>query len=712
MDTPQEQSSIPTQKQRWVKYGLNVGVLLLAVLLILFIINFIAYQKRERLDFTHNRRYTLSPQTLRVLKSLDQKVAITTFYRENSVHREKLAEVDRLLAEYNHRGDEIDVRHIDPAVEIAQYEKFTQELLGRFSQEIEQRKATVKEVKALLERLRGFSVEQGTALTELLLALPGADQRVAASIQALDQFFRRASDDLTRVEKEIDKQFSGAMPDFEQVRPLIQQPLETFSRGALTPAVDFFSQLINRDTTPDAAKEKLLGLRDRYRELNESVEKTLEELGKVEFGRYEEVRSQLERQNCVVVMVDAAAKSQPTEGEEVDHRGVAVLSIEDLYPEYVTTAQAAGGQRPEQTYKGEEAITGALLRLTLEHKTRVVFVNPSPQPVLMGRAQQGYGVVAQRLRAMNFTVEEWQPGGAQMFGRPSPPQPRPEPKPGETLVFIVLPPPPPNPQMPINPAADLAGEAIKEHLAAGRPALVMSMPSSPFMVTPASGSVLEPLKELGIEVEPGKMVVVPLPGRERGAHNVFEMSAASSDHPITKAVLGLPGIFAYAQPVKLEKKEGVESWPLVRSPNNSWADPEAFPPSEAMRTLTHDAGEADGPITVAAAAKKGDQRVVVVADPIWATDDITSVAAVAMGASMAELSLYARFPGNAELFVNSIYWLAGMDDLIAPGAKAQETRRLAEIGDTALSAYRWLLGLGLPAACLVAGVAVWFVRRR
>jgi hypothetical protein len=129
--------------------------------------------------------------------------------------------------------------------------------------------------------------------------------------------------------------------------------------------------------------------------------------------------------------------------------------------------------------------------------------------------------------------------------------------------------------------------------------------------------------------------------------------------------------------------------------------------------LTQDVGEQTGPTTLAAAAAKGEQRIVVVAEPIWATDEVTGSAAVAMaGPSIADISLYSRFPANADLFVNSIYWLAGMDDLIAPGAKSQETRRIGDLSLTALSVYRWLLGLGLPAACLAAGVGVWFVRRR
>ena len=55
---------IPTQRQRRFKYGLNVFVLVLAVLIIVILVNWIGYRRYTRFDFTHTRQYSLSPQTM------------------------------------------------------------------------------------------------------------------------------------------------------------------------------------------------------------------------------------------------------------------------------------------------------------------------------------------------------------------------------------------------------------------------------------------------------------------------------------------------------------------------------------------------------------------------------------------------------------------------------------------------------------------------
>jgi ABC-type uncharacterized transport system involved in gliding motility auxiliary subunit len=68
--------------------------------------------------------------------------------------------------------------------------------------------------------------------------------------------------------------------------------------------------------------------------------------------------------------------------------------------------------------------------------------------------------------------------------------------------------------------------------------------------------------------------------------------------------------------------------------------------------------------------------------------------------------------GNSELFINSVYWLAGLDNAIAATARTQDIRRVGPIGDGQQLALRWILLAGLPALALLAGVIMWQVRRR
>jgi hypothetical protein len=72
----------------------------------------------------------------------------------------------------------------------------------------------------------------------------------------------------------------------------------------------------------------------------------------------------------------------------------------------------------------------------------------------------------------------------------------------------------------------------------------------------------------------------------------------------------------------------------------------------------------------------------------------------------------ARFPGNAELFTNSIFWLSKMETMIAISPAAMEVSRIAPMTDGTLSALRiGVLLVGLPLAVVIAGAVVYFARR-
>ncbi len=69
------------------------------------------------------------------------------------------------------------------------------------------------------------------------------------------------------------------------------------------------------------------------------------------------------------------------------------------------------------------------------------------------------------------------------------------------------------------------------------------------------------------------------------------------------------------------------------------------------------------------------------------------------------------YPANAELLVNTLYWLAGQEELIGLSPQAQQSRRLGAMGSSR-TAVMWMLWLGMPLAVLIMGVGVWISRRR
>ena len=68
-------------------------------------------------------------------------------------------------------------------------------------------------------------------------------------------------------------------------------------------------------------------------------------------------------------------------------------------------------------------------------------------------------------------------------------------------------------------------------------------------------------------------------------------------------------------------------------------------------------------------------------------------------------------PGNHELMLASVAWLAGMDELIAASPMSQEVSRLRGITPEVRAAWWWIIVAGVPLACFLLGGLVWLWRR-
>ena len=184
----------------------------------------------------------------------------------------------------------------------------------------------------------------------------------------------------------------------------------------------------------------------------------------------------------------------------------------------------------------------------------------------------------------------------------------------------------------------------------------------------------------------------------------------SDEHPITKAIGSMPGIFVSASPLTIDTDppDGTTVTPLVVATEKAmWAEKDLQKLQSGDVKLNPDT--AGSRFYAGAAIEKDGKRLIVVTDPIWATDQITTYGQ--LGPGTAQL-FGAIFPANAELFMNGAFWLLELDELIAAGARSQDIRRIEQMDRTSLIALRWALALILPGVCIAAGIGVWLVRRR
>ncbi|MDH3584241.1 MAG: Gldg family protein, partial [Phycisphaerae bacterium] len=469
-----------TQKQRWFKYGLNVTVMVLAVIAIVVFINIIAYRSVRRSpwlrsDWTSTRQYSLSPQTLGLLGALDKDVTVTTFYVKSDLASaqvtEQLQRVEDLLAEYQRRSGRVAVEQIDPAVDIEDREAFFEKLLTRYADQVDTSRSALEKSKGMFEKVKTFSEGQTRALPEKVAQIGNADTQTTLLLRQLNQQFVLAGQLIEDIQAQVDRSLDQSLPDFSSARRAAESQLDQF-QNFTNLALERFTAKTDDKNTPKVVTEALLDLGKDYKALRDELATALGQLKDASSSDYDQMRSRLQQNNSMIV----GLKTPAAGGKD---RGITVLTMDDIYP------LQAGAQPGEgiQGYKGEEAITGAILKLTLTHKTHVVFVNPTQQPLLQqSRSERGsqstYNNVAGRLRSMNFKVSEWRPG-PQMGprGQPMPPQPKPVAEAGETLIFVAVAEqqnPFANPRGP-NPG-QMVESAVSEHLKQGQPTLVFTAP--------------------------------------------------------------------------------------------------------------------------------------------------------------------------------------------------------------------------------------------
>jgi hypothetical protein len=161
-------------------------------------------------------------------------------------------------------------------------------------------------------------------------------------------------------------------------------------------------------------------------------------------------------------------------------------------------------------------------------------------------------------------------------------------------------------------------------------------------------------------------------------------------------------------PVETEQKQGFKATPIIPVPQTpqSWGESDI---QAAMQgeNVTFDSPAKGGndlpPPLYAGSAVERDAggRLVVIGSLQFVLNDFLSAR-----------DRVSMFPANGELFMNSIFWLAKMETMIAISPAAMEVSRIEPMSEGALRAWRiGLLLVGLPLAVVVAGGLVYFARR-
>ncbi len=680
-----------TQAKRRVVYGLNVTVAAAAAVAIVVLINWIGYRHFWRQDLTATRQYSLSPQTTQLLAGLDQPYRIVTLLDQIGLYTGQARD---LVDEYASQSKHISVDHINTGRELGRVDALFASLLQRFEPELEPIKQAIQTGRAALDQVKQSAAAVAQPLRNAFQDPLLTNEQLKQDLQTVVQHFARLSDEIDAVGPQLDESLDRPLPRYGRVKDTLQSMLEGLNTKLFGPAADQFEQAANTTGLPSPVADTLLQAVARLKQHNQALQDAVSALQPIDpVEDYDRLVSQLDARGDKVVLIG------PDQ--------VRVLGLGEMFREPDPNL-IQPGQQPQLQFQGEEKITGVLVSMSLDQPPLVVFI-------INGRLEAtgpngAYQQVAARLRSVHFEVQQWNPSGqVGPMGQPMPPGPPPQPNPGQKAVWVVLPVEAANPMNPMTAGVKhQIVDTVKKRLEAGDAALIM-LQVSPMARFGSPDPMVQLLEPWGITPQLDRLILEQqtLPDHRTLASSRMEIPHWPSALPITRALAGMPGSFFLASPLVLgsgQDGQSVQTWPLAQvQGENIWTHRDLqSDPNPKLDPTT-----AGGPFVIAAASQRDDNRLVVVADPLWATDR-----AVTLGPQDLPSELFGvAFPANPELFINSVYWLASLEQLIAASPRSQDIRRVGPISDTGMIALKWGLLGGLPLVILLAGVGVWKTRQ-
>jgi len=339
--------------------------------------------------------------------------------------------------------------------------------------------------------------------------------------------------------------------------------------------------------------------------------------------------------------------------------------------------------RVEPRFRGEGAITAAILSVAEERRRRIYFTQGAHDEAdIEGFGRYDMALWARELRLQNLDVLPLE-------------LPRAERIPEDADLVVIA---GPNPEIPFE---DRELFLLERYLDRGGSLfLLLEPPSPPDIARGVVDTLARWLEPYGARLPIGQVVLDP---PYKSEHPIVFLTNHYGDHPITKELGGSFMGFSLARPIEpvADGAKGFTPRPLVSTSPEGWTetdiDPERireprFDPEEDLRGPVPLAVALEGPPRDGMDAASG--RIVVLGD----TDPCTNEG-------------LANF-ANRTFAMSAVNWLARRESLVAVPSRPFEERRLLDVGPTERRAVFWISILGLPGAALALGAAVWAVRRR
>jgi len=619
----------------------------------------------------------------------------------------RFQQVSDLLSEYAQKsGGRISVDMIDPTNDPERLAQFFRDVQEKYGNDVKQYREVLDDYSNTVKEIDTAVKQQGAAMK----SLPKVEaENIADALEVASNTFDSIGAGVKQIEAKVKDELGNRVPNYRGATAAVQIWLADVQRrtSALSKA---FVRIAEDPKAPAPMKETLKAIAARFTSISSSAEGLVTRITALpELKQFDEL--QQNRSNTIAVLGEYDVKSIPFESIYQIDEGV----------------RTEGKVRPR--FAGEQQVSAAIVNLTSSVRKKVAFVRSGGPPLTTPiRGTPPFFILGQRLRELDIDVLEkdlsgqWAAQAMQMqmqMRMPMPPEASDEDLRDAAWIIPVLPQDPQ--QLMMNPTAGL-GPKIQAHLAAGGSAMLLLTPQTEKM---------EFLKEWGIDARTD-YVAVHEKIEQQGARSddpaldwwrqqIVFLVKEYGDHAVTRPLRSLDGFLIAPVPTLAiaPKDKDIQVTSLLPLPNNpsSWGETDIAALREGKNVeFNPKKGDKDDdlppPLFAGAAAEKSStgQRLIVLGSIDFATNQWVGYPDDEIRRSTGRL--VPRFPANAELFINSTYWLLKMDAMIAISPASMQISRIdPQMSDGRRDLWRILMIAGLPLTILAAGTLVYLKRR-
>ncbi|HMN96979.1 MAG TPA: hypothetical protein PKC43_13365 [Phycisphaerales bacterium] len=654
---------------------------------------------RVQLDATRTRAYALGADTQGLLRSLDGDWQVVVVLADASVAPAVRRQIDEVLRRFEETAPRMRCRRIDPTdpAALGAWEALVATIqassAGEGDSGLAAFRATLDDAAAIHRRFIEFASVAGAAVAAMpRTGDPGIDRELGA----IAERFAELAVEGHRIDDQVASfratSVQQPLADDEAARSVLLASLSHWSDQCLAAATNFEAW----STRAALAEPFRRACRDRAGALEDQAQ------------RLRNAQDRLARQPALDLSQIGRHLASGEAAVVIGPPGAAVV------PSWQLLAGSAGNARPDRRFRGEQVLAAAIRSLLRPPPTVVLLHAEEGSPLKAAPDRNDLAAAAESLRAARYDLREWRHEDA------APPVPI-----GAAEAIWIVVPPLTRRGIDISPRERGLLDRTRRLIDAGQPVLItLGRSLRPLFRQEDPWATI--LAERGIRAETGSVVFeLDRIGPARGVARAWQRidpgvgaattarrgAAAAEEHPLHRAIAGLPTTITHPTPLRIdETRPGVRVTVLAVEPGplrwleRDWRTenrPRATPPAGAAL---------EEPVAVAVAIEdpgepRRRRRAIVVGSGGWMLSSVLDATEpVGGGRSIA------ANPGNRELLLGSVAWLAGADEFILPGGG--DIARLAGIDRSARVLWSLLAIGAIPLSLLLMGAAVTVARRR